>query len=195
MNRVTPADRQAAAESQAAARAAIALKTKRTSSPAAKGAKSSTFSTQAAQMAMTMPMPGGTPDYFGVANWANSPPLRKFVDSLPGLGADANNNLGQYIPVAVADVNAYPGSDYYEIGLVQYTEKMHSDLPPTTLRGYVQLETAANAGISKHIALKYPNGNPILNAQGAQVLAVDKPHYMGPTIIAQKNRPTRIKFY
>jgi len=27
----------------------------------------------------------GTPDYYTTANWANSPPLAKFVDTLPGL--------------------------------------------------------------------------------------------------------------
>jgi len=48
------------------------------------------------------------------------------------------------------------GSDYYEIALVQYTEKLSRDVPATTLRGYVQLETAANLAHSKHIALKYP---------------------------------------
>jgi FtsP/CotA-like multicopper oxidase with cupredoxin domain len=205
MNRTTQADRQAAAENQAAARAAAAKSklSKQSSKLAKKGAQGGSLAVQGGQMnvfapmsplAPMAPLPGGTPDYFGVANWANSPHLRKFVDSLPGLGADANNNLGQYIPIAVADVNAYPGSDYYKICLVQYTEKMHSDLPPTRLRGYVQLETAANAGISKHIALTYPNGNPILDANGVQVLAVDKPHYLGPIIIAQKNRPTRVKF-
>jgi len=36
-------------------------------------------------------------DYFGVANWANSPVLTKFVDALPGLGPSANNSLGQFI--------------------------------------------------------------------------------------------------
>src|SRR3972149_3403886 len=46
--------------------------------------------------------------------------LRKFVDSLPGLGPAGANNLGQYIPVAVPDTITYPGCDYYEIGLVQY---------------------------------------------------------------------------
>jgi hypothetical protein len=30
-----------------------------------------------------------------------TPGIRKFVDGLPGLGAGAANNLGQYIPVAV----------------------------------------------------------------------------------------------
>src|SRR4030042_6275677 len=44
------------------------------------------------------PAPGGTPDYFATPNWANSPPLRKFVDNLPGLGSASASNLGQYIP-------------------------------------------------------------------------------------------------
>ncbi len=98
-------------------------------------------------------------------NYANSPNLRKFVDGLPGLGSTAANNLGQYIPVAVPDTTTYPGSDYYEIALVEYTEKMHSDLPPTKLRGYVQQN----------------GGDP-------------KPHYLGPIIVAQKDRPVRVKF-
>ena len=120
--------------------------------------------------------------------------LRKFVDTLPGLGVP--NNLGQYIPVAAADKTTYPGSDYYEIGIVEYNEKMHSDLPKaTTLRGYVQLETAANAATSKHIALTYPGGvTPILDATGKQVFAVDNPHYMGPLINANRGVAVRIKY-
>jgi hypothetical protein len=61
-------------------------------------------------------------------------------DELPGLGPEAANNLGQYIPVAKPDTPTYPGSDYYEIAVVEFEEKMHSDLPPTKLRGYVQLK-------------------------------------------------------
>jgi len=91
--------------------------------------------------------------------------IRKFVDTLPGLGAGAVNNLGQYIPVAVPDTTSYPDSDYYEIELGQYSQKMHSDLPPTTLRGYRQV----NMG-----------GTPF--------------QYLGPAILAQKDRPVRIKF-
>ncbi len=40
----------------------------------------------------------------------------------------AANDLGQYIPVAVPDTTTYPGTDYYEIAVVQYREKFHSDL-------------------------------------------------------------------
>lgn len=155
--------------------------------------KKSSKSTVSAAMA-GMGTPGGTPDYFNSPNWAYSPKLRKFVDSLPGLGAANANNLGQYIPVALADTLTYPGSDYYEIALVQYTQQMHSDLPVTTLRGYVQIETAVNAGSSKHIPLKYPNGSAILSINGTQVFGYDNPHYLGPTITATKDRPTRVKF-
>src|SRR5690606_3275429 len=69
------------------------------------------------------------PDYFGVANWAYSPLLDKFIDRLPGLGPDQSNALGQYIPIAVPDTETYPGSDYYEIAVVEYKEQMHSQLP------------------------------------------------------------------
>jgi FtsP/CotA-like multicopper oxidase with cupredoxin domain len=120
--------------------------------------------------------------------------IRKFVDSLAGLGPTNANNLGQYMPVAVPDTTTYPGSDYYEIALVQYAETLHSDLPPTTMRAYVQLETPTNITASLHIALTYPDGSPITNALGQQVYAVENPHYLGPMIIAQENRPTRIKF-
>jgi FtsP/CotA-like multicopper oxidase with cupredoxin domain len=114
------------------------------------------------------PLPGGTPNYFGPEpNWTNSPPMRKFVDLLPGLGPTNANNLGQYIPVAVPNTSLYPGCDYYEIELREYTERMHSDLIPTKLRGYVQV------------------------VGGVPVAPI---HYLGPIIMAQKNRPVRVKF-
>lgn len=132
------------------------------------------------------------PDYFGTANWAFSPPMRKFVDAMPRLGPSNANALGQYIPVAVADTTAYPGSDYYEIAVVEFKEQMHSDLPPTTLRGYVQLSTTIVPGAQ--IALTH-NGTPIVKGDSTQAFGVDKPHYMGPAIIATRDVPVRIKFY
>jgi len=120
-----------------------------------------------------------------------TPGLRKFVDTLPGLGPTGVNNLGQYIPVAVPDTTTYPGTDYYEIAVVQYREQMHSDLPATLLRGYVQLSTSVVPG--KQVALANADleggSTPI-----AGYLGVDNPHYLGPTIVATKNRPVRILF-
>ncbi len=141
---------------------------------------------------MNMPMPGATPDYFGIPNWTNSPMptvdpttgaisggIRKFVDKLPGLRATNANNLGQFIPVAVPDTATYQGSDYYEIGLVEYAQKAHSDLPPTKLRGYVQLNDPAN---------------PATRDANGKIIAWPQPHYLGPLIVAQRDRPVRVKF-
>jgi FtsP/CotA-like multicopper oxidase with cupredoxin domain len=119
----------------------------------------------------TLPTGQATADYMGLCpNYANSPPLRKFVDALPGLGPANANALGQYIPIAQPIPNShYPNDDYYEIAEKQFSEKMHSDLPnPTRLRGYVDLN-----GVNPSLAV---------------------PHYLGPMIIARKDRPVRIKF-
>jgi len=113
-----------------------------------------------------------TPDYYTTANWANSPPLAKFVDTLPGL--NSANNLGNSISVAVPNKTKYPGSDYYVIALVQYTQKLHSDLQPTTLRGYVQLEEDGSGKVIRTPSVP--------------------PSYLGPVILAERDRPVRIKF-
>ena len=113
----------------------------------------------------------------GGTYYANSPAsgvtgtaLRKFVDSLPGLGFANRNNLGQYIPVAIPDKTTYPGSDYYVIELKEYLQRMHSDLPKATrLRGYRQVNTS-----------------------DATVRNVNQ--YLGPLIIGQTDRPVRIQF-
>ena len=120
--------------------------------------------------------PLATPDYFGgTANWANSPPIRKFVDSLPGTGAAAANDLGQYIPVAVPDTVTYPGSDYYEIAVREFSQQFHRDLPKTRLRGYVQLNRGTDA-----------NGQNTVEPAAIR--------YLGPLIEARRGRPVRIKF-
>ncbi len=120
--------------------------------------------------------------------------IRKFVDTLPGLGPGGANNLGQYIPVGVPEPCTFSGqaADCYTIALVEYAEKMHSDLPATKLRGYVQLSatgTIALPGV----------------AMPAGMLAVDNPHYLGPVIVATGKvagmgaagaaKPVRITFY
>ncbi len=139
------------------------------------------------------PSPGVVPVVGGQVNTGKA--LRKFVDGLPGLTPANANNLGQYLPLAVSDTASYPGSDYFEIAVVEYTEKMHSDLPKaTTLRGYVQIETPANAANSRHVALTYPSGSPILDAAGNQIFAVDNPHYLGPVVLATKGKAVRFKF-
>jgi FtsP/CotA-like multicopper oxidase with cupredoxin domain len=119
--------------------------------------------------------------------------IRKFIDSLPLLGPEGINNLNQYLPVAVADNTTYPGSNYYEIAVVEFMQQMHTDLPPTKLRGYVQIATPIVSGA--HVALNNTDGSPILLANGTQAYGVDIPRYLGPFIVAEKDLPVRIKFY
>ncbi|SBT48769.1 hypothetical protein [Micromonospora auratinigra] len=133
--------------------------------------------------------PTDPPDYFGFTpNYANSPlpvvvggkvqPLtgiRKFYDSLPGVGPANANDLGNYLPVAVPDTITYPGSDYYEIGIQQYFQKLHNDLPPNKLRGYKQLNNGTDG--SGHNTVVPPA----------------RPYFGGPLIFAKRDRPIRIK--
>jgi len=134
-----------------------------------------------------------------------TPGLKKFIDPLPGLcnpatpGSCPTDPAAKAIPLAVADTTTYSGTDYIEIGLVQYRMKFSSLLPATLLRGYVQLETPANIGVSQHFTLTNANLNPALPdtpvlLNGQPVYGVTPPHYLGPTIIATKDRATRILF-
>jgi FtsP/CotA-like multicopper oxidase with cupredoxin domain len=136
--------------------------------------------------------------------------IRKFVDKMPGLGVANKNSLGQYIPVAEPESVTLSGqaADYYVIAVVEYTEKLHTDLPPTRLRGYVQLGTATRPGT---VPLTYIDGSPIhYPGTTTQIMALHKPHYLGPIIIAKGRvqgianvnpgdpgypKPVRIKFY
>ncbi|NJC89266.1 MAG: laccase [Desulfuromonas sp.] len=134
------------------------------------------------------------PDYLTSPNWANSPILRKFVDPLPGLcdPATTNCDLAVNIPLAVPDIVTYPGSDYYVIELHQYTQQMHKDLAPTTLRGYKQANPGTDtAGGCTDPALGQPNP---CTAANNTVAAPTQAKYLGPLIIAQKDRPVRILF-
>ena len=130
-----------------------------------------------------------------------TPGIKKFVDTLPGLGPNAANNLGNYISIAVPDTTTYPGTDYYEIAVVQYRQQMSSSLPGqgTLLRGYVQLETSvlrANPKAnSAHVQLTNANLDPNIAPTVIDgYFGVDSPRYLGATIVAQRDRPVRILF-
>lgn len=50
--------------------------------------------------------------------------IDRFIDPLPRP------------PVLAPDTSAYQGNDYYEISLTQFSQQLHSQLPPTPLWGY-----------------------------------------------------------
>jgi len=114
--------------------------------------------------------------------------IRKFVDTLPGLTPAGVNDLGQYIPVAQPDQTTFSNTDYYVIAVVQHREKMHSDLPPTLMREYVQLSTSVVAGKQVALQTDLVDGTsvPTLMPDGSQAHAVDDPHYLGPMIVARE---------
>ena len=137
----------------------------------------------------------------GGSGYVTSGGIKKFVDALPGLCMPPACPLtGKYIPLAVSEAKAYNGitADEFVIGLVQYRTNFSSSLPDTLVRGYVQLETPANAGVSQHFALynEMLDGSrvPVLIG-GQQAYSVTPPQYLGPTILATKDRPVRIVFY
>ncbi|MBZ5631076.1 MAG: hypothetical protein LAO06_19660, partial [Acidobacteriia bacterium] len=141
-------------------------------------------------------------DIFGVPNYANSPlPVRScsvattttcFGDADCGLtggvctGVITSGGMHKFVdtlasplagltlgsPTNIAATATVPASDYYEIALVQNTVQMHSELPATTVRGYVQVGPGS---------VGCPATPPPI-------------HYLGPVILAQKNKPVRIKF-
>ncbi len=124
-------------------------------------------------------------DTLGIVGQNTGTALRKFVDKLPVPGRtvdaltglyngatvmDGTTAVEKYIPVAVSSKWVNPQGfetthDYYEIGIVEYTEKFHSDLRKASLlRGYVQIDHAASNGRtaltgSKALALYYPNSS------------------------------------
>jgi FtsP/CotA-like multicopper oxidase with cupredoxin domain len=129
--------------------------------------------------------------------------MKKFQDELPlpcdpaaapaGAGCPTDPNA-KYLPLAVPEKKTYNGveADEYQIGLIQYRTKFSSDLPPTLVRGYVQLETPGLASVSQGHELS----NELLNGDKVATgyKAITPPQYLGPFIGATKNRPVRIVF-
>ncbi len=134
--------------------------------------------------------------------------IRKFQDALPVTcspaapgGCPSVASGEKFIPLGVPAAKTYSGeeADEYVIGLVQYRTKFHTDIDPTLVRGYVQIETPENAAVSQHVELtnELLDGTkvPVLDKNGNQVFGVTAPQWLGPFIGATKNRPTRIVFH
>ncbi len=98
----------------------------------------------------------------GGGNYSDSP-----VVVLSGGGATVNALAKATVTAGVITGITLLRSDYYEIELGQYTQKMHTDLPATTLRGYRQVNTTGPASVFS---------------------------FLGPVIVAERDVPVRIKF-
>jgi len=96
--------------------------------------------------------------------------MRKFVDTLPGLNAP--NNLGQQIPVAVPDTTTYP-DDPTTPDIDEGADYYVIELGEYTEQMHSDLPQTTLRGYRQ---------------EGGQF------HYLGPAIVATKNRPVRILF-
>jgi FtsP/CotA-like multicopper oxidase with cupredoxin domain/fibronectin type 3 domain-containing protein len=156
----------------------------------------------------------------GGSGYVTAGGIKKFTDPLPGLcnppGCPSYliDPTAKYIPLGVPEVKTYNGveADEYVIGLVQYRTSFSSSLKDpvtglpvgTLVRGYVQLETpswlAAHPGVSQSFPLtnELLDGSkvPVMQSDGiTQWLGVTPPQYLGPTLIASRDRAVRIVFY
>jgi spore coat protein A, manganese oxidase len=85
--------------------------------------------------------------------------IHKFIVPLQGLGPTG-------IPVATPNTALFPGEDYYQIRVGEFTQQMHPDLPgPTKFWGFADV---TNGQAPNH-------------------------RYLGGVIVAQKGRPVRMK--
>jgi spore coat protein A len=77
--------------------------------------------------------------------FAQSPTnIRKFVVSLPGVGPSAQNEIGQYLPLATKSGTNFAGiaTDSYDLAAGSFSQQMHPDLPgKTTFFGYADRAT------------------------------------------------------
>jgi FtsP/CotA-like multicopper oxidase with cupredoxin domain len=148
------------------------------------------------------------------SGYVTSGGIKKFQDQLPVLcnpavpGSCSTAADAKFLPIGVPEEKTYNdpdgkpiNSDEYEIALIQYRTKFNTDLPPTLVRAYVQVETpswvAAHPGVSQHVPLE----NELLDGtkvpvmiDGEQAYGVTTPQWLGPILAATKDKPVRVVF-
>ena len=126
--------------------------------------------------------------WYGLARFDWSPGrgtkrITKFHATLPGLGPDGANNLGNYIPVLSPDTKTYPGIDYYDIVAQQFTQTLHPLIGPTRLWGYADAKTLDSkylggvivATHGRPVKLKITNLLPAAHVLPVDPTAIDPP--------------------
>src|SRR5262245_10371460 len=85
--------------------------------------------------------------------------IRKFSVTLPGLGADGANELGNYLPVLSPDTTTFPGTDYYNIVASQFTQTLHPSIGETRFWGYADAKSSNQQYLGGVIVSK--TGRPV----------------------------------
>jgi spore coat protein A len=89
--------------------------------------------------------------------------IRKFVVSLPGLGPAAQNEIGQYLPLASKQTINFAGepTDLYNLAVGRFSQQMHPDLPGKThFFGFSDRSTQDQKYLAGAIVAK--KGTPVL---------------------------------
>ena len=149
------------------------------------------FVKTSAEALLVLGVSSALPFGFGVERayaFAQSPKIRKFITSLPGLGPSGANEIGQYLPVASKTTQSFAGlaTDVYNLGVAQYDETMHPDLPgPTHFWGYYDKATKDKKYLGGVVVAK--RGTPVLfnvtnELPNSQLVPID------PTVMAGPNQ-------
>jgi len=129
--------------------------------------------------------------------FAQSPAnIRKFVTSLPGLGPAAQNEIGQYVPLATKHSIKFAGvpADLYNVGVTQFSQLMHPDLPgKTDFFGYTDMFTFDRKYLAG--AIVATRGTPVLLTvtnllPNRHILPVDPTIMAGPNGLMVGDLPT-----
>jgi len=129
--------------------------------------------------------------------FAQSPTnIRKFITSLPGLGPSAQNEIGQYIPLATKRSIKFAGQsvDMYNVAVTQFSQFMHPDLPgKTDFFGYTDLSTFDRKYLAGAIVAK--RATPVLLTvtnllPNRHILPVDPTIMAGPNGLMVGDLPT-----
>lgn len=129
--------------------------------------------------------------------FAQSPTsIRKFIVSLPGVGASAKNEIGQYLPLATKQSINFAGqaTDLYNVAAASFSQLMHPDLPGKThFFGYTDMTTFDQKYLGGVIVAT--RGTPVLLSvknllPKKHVLPVDPTIMAGPNGLMVGDLPT-----
>lgn len=127
--------------------------------------------------------------------FAQSPKMRKFVTTLPGLSPAGANNIGQYITLPTNSPQMFAGqmTNVYNLGVKMFGEKIHPDLKKSThFYGYYDLAS----GDQKYLggAIVATRGKPTMlkvtnQLPSKHILPVDPTVMAGPNGLMVGNLP------
>jgi len=92
-------------------------------------------------------------------SFANGRGITKFAVTLPGLGRDGANNIGNYLPLLSPDTSTFPGTDYYNVAAGQFTQTLHPSIGETRFWGYADAKTRDQRYLGGVIVAK--SGRPV----------------------------------